>query len=397
MRFAVKSGFREILDGFFAGMTCKKFDPALDGFVRIGNRKFQVESHHAAETAAFGAGADGRIEAEHRGLGGFERRAAVGAHQSFGVTAFDNLIGVGGNDPHENAAFVGAQTVVAGFLEGLDAALIRRFFHLEAVGGDPKRRTFFGFFFVFDVGEALSRQVGLQAFRIAVFRFKNGKQNIDAGVGISRHERFEVFPHVARGHFAHGPAAVGAEKMRFVGKEKLQMVVQFRHRADGGTGRSHRAALIDGDRGRNAVDFVYLGAVAALQKLTGIRTEGFCVAPLAFGVEGVKGERTFTGSRRSRDDCESTRSDIDVHIFKVVLLGAADGDERRFVGRIAFRHSAKAAESFGTPPVSMVSRSIVAGKSCPLVSKKCWFFSSRGQPTADRFPERSVGRESARR
>ena len=296
MRFAVKSGFREILDGFFAGLTCKKFDPALDGFVRIGNRQFQVESHHAAETAAFGAGADGRIEAEHRGLGGFERRAAVGTHQPFGITAFHDLIGVGGNDPHENQAFFGTEAVVAGLFKSFRAALVRRFFHLEAVGGDPKRRAVFGFLFVFDVGEALPRKVGAQLLHVAFLWFKNGEKNVNAGIGVGPHERFEVVPHVARRHFAHGTAAVGAKKVRFMSKEKLQVIVQFRHRADGGAGRSHRAALIDGDRGRNAVDFVHLGAVAALQKLTGVGTERFSVASLAFGVKGVKGERTFAGS-----------------------------------------------------------------------------------------------------
>ena len=62
--------------------------------------------------------------------------------------------------------------------------------------------------------------------------------------------------------------------------------------------------LPDGDGGRDAVDLVDVGLFHALQELAGVGGERFDVAPLAFGVDGVEGERGFAGARDTGDDGE---------------------------------------------------------------------------------------------
>ena len=71
---------------------------------------------------------------------------------------------------------------------------------------------------------------------------------------------------------------------------------------------------------------VDVGFLNPLQKLTRIRREGFDVAALALGVDGVEGERGLAGARDAGDDVERVVGDVDVDGFEVVGARASDDD-----------------------------------------------------------------------
>ena len=60
--------------------------------------------------------------------------------------------------------------------------------------------------------------------------------------------------------------------------------------------------------------------------MAGVGGEGFNIAALPFGVDGVKGERGFAGAGKTGDDCQRVARDRDVDVLEIMLTRAADGD-----------------------------------------------------------------------
>ena len=110
------------------------------------------------------------------------------------------------------------------------------------------------------------------------------------------------------------------------GVEQAEVVVDFGDGADGGAGAAGGGLLLDGDGGGEAVDGVDVGALHLVEELAGVGGEGFDVAALAFGVDGVEGERGFAGAGEAGDDGEGVARDADVDVAQVVLARSADGD-----------------------------------------------------------------------
>ena len=95
-------------------------------------------------------------------------------------------------------------------------------------------------------------------------------------------------------------AAVQAGDGAAAGVEEAEVVVDFGGGGDGGAGVAGLVFLLDGDGGGEAVHVVDVGLFDALEELAGVGGEGFDVAALAFGVDGVEGERGFAGAARRR-------------------------------------------------------------------------------------------------
>ena len=89
----------------------------------------------------------------------------------------------------------------------------------------------------------------------------------------------------------------GSSSLRGAREEQLEVVVQLRHRADGGARGAHRVGLVDGDGRRDAVDAVDLRLVHAVEELARVGREGLDVAALALGVERVEGQRGLARAR----------------------------------------------------------------------------------------------------
>ncbi|HJQ20121.1 MAG TPA: hypothetical protein VJ867_07220 [Gemmatimonadaceae bacterium] len=142
-------------------------------------------------------------------------------------------------------------------------------------------------------------------------------------------------------HFAVGAADASPEQP--------QVIVDLRSRADGGAGRLGRVLLLDGDGGREPLNDVDVGFLHPFEKLPRIRRQRFDVAPLAFGVNGVEGERRFPRSGRAGDDGEGTAGDVEVDPLEIVLAGAPNLDRVLHGGNLLPRTSRRSAAG-GKPP-----------------------------------------------
>ena len=112
-------------------------------------------------------------------------------------------------------------------------------------------------------------------------------------------------------------------------EEQLQVVVELRHGADRRARGSHRVGLVDGDRGRDAVDaacLVELWLVHPVEKLARVGRERLDVAALPFAVDGVEGERGLAGTAHPGDDVQLAEREVEIHALEIVLAGAADSD-----------------------------------------------------------------------
>jgi hypothetical protein len=83
---------------------------------------------------------------------------------------------------------------------------------------------------------------------------------------------------------------------------------------------------LDGDGGREAFDGVDVGALDLIEELAGVGGEGFDVATLAFGVDGVEGEGRFPGTGKAGDYSQGVARDLHIDVAQVVLAGATNGN-----------------------------------------------------------------------
>ena len=84
--------------------------------------------------------------------------------------------------------------------------------------------------------------------------------------------------------------AIGAVGGTHPGPEQAEVVIDLRHRAHGGAGVFAGGLLVDGDGRGQAVDVVHVGLLHLPQKHPGVGAEALHIAPLALGVDGVKGD-----------------------------------------------------------------------------------------------------------
>ena len=120
-----------------------------------------------------------------------------------------------------------------------------------------------------------------------------------------------------------GPAAVGAVRRADGGVEKAEVVVDLGDGADGGARAAAGGLLLDGDGRAEAFDGVDVGALDLVEELARVGGESFDVAALALGVDGVEGERRFTGAGEAGDHRQRVARDADVDVAQIVLARAA--------------------------------------------------------------------------
>ena len=121
-------------------------------------------------------------------------------------------------------------------------------------------------------------------------------------------------------------AAAAAIEPRRACIQKLQMIVQLRHRADRGAGRAHRIGLVDRDCRGNSIDAISRRLVHALEKLPRVRRKRLDIATLAFGVRRVERKRGFAGAGNPGNDDEFVQRQLEIEALQIVLAGAFDDD-----------------------------------------------------------------------
>ena len=98
------------------------------------------------------------------------------------------------------------------------------------------------------------------------------------------------------------------------------------HGAHGGARVVRGGFLFDGDRRAQALDHIHIGLVHQLQKLPCIGGQALHVAPLPFGVQGVKGQAGLTRTAQAGDHHQLVAGYVDVDVLEVVGARTADAD-----------------------------------------------------------------------
>ena len=127
-----------------------------------------------------------------------------------------------------------------------------------------------------------------------------------------------------RDHLAPADRAVGDAG---AGEEQAQVVVDLGHRADGGARVVRGALLVDGDGRGEAFDVIHIRLVHLPEELAGVGRERLDVAALAFGEDGIEGQRGFARTGQPGDDDKLVARDLDGDILQVVVARADDADD----------------------------------------------------------------------
>ncbi|MNS57973.1 hypothetical protein D3C72_908780 [compost metagenome] len=341
---------RRVLLQFVLAFLVGRRGPRLDGafhqgLVFVGDDQAEVDADHAAKAPARFAGAQRRIEREAAGqrVGVFD--VAVGAVQAVAVFPDMRVVAVGVHDVDGQVPGSHAQRGVQRFHDALAFGAGKA----EAVLDDVQDAAFFagvlgGFRFLGafrGLGDGGARHGGflgvhagiaLLLKKAAYFVFgevgghgdgKGHHQARVAGHGGAFGQRVvDGVGRIAPDHLAATPAVQpGAAR-----EQQFQVVVQLGHCADRAARAAHRVGLVNGDGGQDAFDAVNLRLVHAVQELARIGREGFHVAPLALGVEGVERQRAFAGSRHAGHNDQFAGGKGKVQVLEVVLACANDAD-----------------------------------------------------------------------
>ncbi len=99
-----------------------------------------------------------------------------------------------------------------------------------------------------------------------------------------------------------------------------------RVRVDGRARISGSGLLVNRHRWRKTVNRVKIWLVHLSQELTGIAGQGLNVAALSLCVNGVKGKTRLTRTRKSRNNYQLIKRDININVLQVVLSCTTDSN-----------------------------------------------------------------------
>ena len=124
----------------------------------------------------------------------------------------------------------------------------------------------------------------------------------------------------------HGLAALGAVRHAHVAVEEAQIVVDLGDRGHDRAGIAAGRALFDGNRRGQPLDALDVRLLHLVEELTRVRAQGFHIAALAFGVEGVERERGLAASGEAGHDGQRVAWDAHVDVAQVVDFRPFDDD-----------------------------------------------------------------------
>ncbi len=133
-------------------------------------------------------------------------------------------------------------------------------------------------------------------------------------------------------HLAHGLALDRQARRRRIGdadprEQEPEVVVNLGDGADRRARIARGRLLLDCDRRGEAVDLVDVRLLHHLQELAGIGREALDVAPLAFGVDRVEGERRLPRAGEAGEHDQPVARQVEIDVLEIVLARAADADE----------------------------------------------------------------------
>ncbi len=123
------------------------------------------------------------------------------------------------------------------------------------------------------------------------------------------------------------PATLRAVELGGARVERLAVVGELRHRADGRAAGLDRRLSIDGDACGHWIELVDVRPREPLEELPRVGAEALDVAPLALRVERAEGERRLTRAGRSDDGDEG--AGLEVEIDRAQVVGARTTETSR--------------------------------------------------------------------
>ena len=299
----------------------------LQAFRIIRHDQLRVEEGLGAEPVAGRAGALGAVEAEQPRLDLLDREAGDGAGEFLAE-----------DGPFVAVGIVGIGDAVRQAERGLKAvrdARLRAIPHHDAVHHDldvvlqllVELRW---------IGQLMDSAIHLHALEaaplpfleiLAVFPLLAPRDRGQQQQPRALCHRHDPVHHLGDGLRLDRQAGGRAVRHADPRPEQAHVVVDFRHRADGGTRIVAGGLLLDGDGGRQALDAVHIGLLHQLQELPRIGREGFDIAPLPLRIDGVEGQRGFPRPRQPRDHGQRVPRDVEVEVLQVVFPRAADSDQ----------------------------------------------------------------------
>ncbi|MNV51125.1 hypothetical protein D3C71_1431640 [compost metagenome] len=122
-------------------------------------------------------------------------------------------------------------------------------------------------------------------------------------------------------------AVVGAARAAHAGVQQAQVVVDLGDRAHGGARVVRGRLLLDRDGRGQALDVVQVRLLHHAQELPGIGRQRLHVTALAFGVDGVEGQRRLARAGQAGDDNQLVAGQVEIDVLEIVRPRAADADE----------------------------------------------------------------------
>ena len=107
-------------------------------------------------------------------------------------------------------------------------------------------------------------------------------------------------------------------------EQQPQVIVNLGDRADGRARIARGGLLLDGNRGRQALDRIDIGLLHQFQELPRIGRQALDIAPLALGIDGVEGERGFARARKAGDHHQLVARNLDIDVLEIMFARAAD-------------------------------------------------------------------------
>jgi hypothetical protein len=164
--------------------------------------------------------------------------------------------------------------------------------------------------------KALLIELVEEVFELAFAAANDGSHDGDAFAGA---ELEDALDDLLSGLTSDGTSAVGTVRRADGGVEQAQIVVDFGDGADGRPRAATGGFLFDGDGRAETFDGVDVGALDLVEELARIGRKGLDVAALAFGVDGVEGQRAFARAGKARDHGKRVAGDAHVDVAQIVL------------------------------------------------------------------------------
>ena len=149
----------------------------------------------------------------------------------------------------------------------------------------------------------------------------DGRQHLHTGTFGQRHQLVNDLIHALLTDLFSALGTMGNTDPR---PQKAQIIVNFGNSTHSRAGVFACGFLVDGNGRRKAVNRVHVGLFHLPQKHPGIAGQGFHIAALTFGINGIEGQTALAAARDTGDHRHGIPRNLHVDIFQIVDASALD-------------------------------------------------------------------------